>query len=68
MTTKEATAEIFWTAFKALPKPEQAAIVARLLGDKEFVQDLMDVALIEHARCEPGPDITVHDYTAAKGR
>lgn len=59
MTTKEATVEVFWAAFKALPKPEQAAIVARLLGDKEFVQDLTDVALIEHARCEPGSDAIV---------
>ena len=59
MTAKEATAEIFWTAFKALPKPEQAAIVARLLADKEFVQDLMDLALIEHSRREPGADTLV---------
>jgi hypothetical protein len=59
MTSKEATAEVFWTAFKALPKPEQAAIVARRLGDKEFVQDLTDVALIEHARCERGTDALV---------
>jgi ABC-type arginine/histidine transport system permease subunit len=68
MTATAATAEIFWTAFKALPKGEQEAIIARLLGDKEFVEDLMDVALIEQARCEPGPDITLHDYTGAKSR
>jgi len=59
MTAKETTAETFWTAFKALPKPEQEAIVARLLGDKEFVEDLMDLALIEHARYEPGSDAIV---------
>ncbi len=59
MKAKGATAEVFWTAFKALPKPEQAAIVPRLLKDKEFVQNLTDVALIEHARCEPSPDAVV---------
>lgn len=64
MTTREATAQVFWTAFKALPKPEQAAIVARLLGDKEFVEDLMDLALIEHARCEPGEDTVVWESNA----
>ena len=59
MATEEATAEIFWTAFKALPKPEQAAIVSRLLRDREFVQDLTDLALIERSRREPGPDTIV---------
>lgn len=68
MTTKEATAEIFWTAFKALPKGEQEAIVARLLGDKEFVEDLMDIARIEQARCEPGKDVPLRDYMVAKDR
>lgn len=66
MTTKEATAEVFWTAFKALPKREREAIIARLLGDKEFVEDLMDIARIEQARREPGTDISLRDYMARK--
>ncbi len=66
MTTKEATAEVFWTAFKALPKREQEAIIARLLGDKDFVEDLMDIARIEQARCEPGHDVSMRDYMATK--
>ncbi len=64
MTAKEATAEIFWTAFEALPKGEQETIIARLLGDKEFVQDLIDVAFSEHARCEPGADMTIWNNNA----
>ena len=59
MTAKEATAEVFWKAFKAQAKPEQAAIVARLLGAKESVEGLADVVLIEHARCDFGSDTTV---------
>ena len=64
MTAKEATVETFWTAFKALPKSEQEAIVARLLGGKEFVEDLTDVALIEHARCELSTDAIVRKPNA----
>jgi len=30
MTSQEAMAEVFWTAFKALSKQEQAAVVDRL--------------------------------------
>lgn len=67
MTTKEVTAAVFWTAFKALPKREQEAIVVRLLGDKEFVEDLMDIARIEQARREPGEDTPLRDYMGKRG-
>lgn len=62
MTAKEATAEVFWTAFKALSKKEREAVVARLLQDEEFLEDLVDVALIEAARQEPGEDLSLQDY------
>ena len=62
MTSKEATAEIFWMAFKALSKKEQEAVLARLLQDKDFVEDLIDIALIEEARREPGQDMLLRDY------
>lgn len=62
MSVEKATAEVFWTAFKALPKRERQAIVARLVEDEEFIEDLMDIALIEEARREPGEDVSLHDY------
>lgn len=62
MTSKEATAEIFWTAFKALSKKEQEAVLARLLQDEDFVKDLIDIALIEEARRESGQDVPLREY------
>lgn len=53
MTTTEATAEIFWTAFRALSKKERAAIVERLLRDEEFMEDLIDIVILEERQNEP---------------
>jgi len=53
MITEEAKAEVFWLAFKGLPKKEQQLVVQKLLEDKEFLEDLMDIALIEPRRSEP---------------
>lgn len=41
MTTIEAAAEVFWTAFRALPKKERKAIVEKLMRDREFGEDSM---------------------------
>jgi len=48
-----ATAEIFWTAFKALPKAERQKIVSRFVSDEEFRADLVDIAICEERRNEP---------------
>jgi hypothetical protein len=48
-----ATAEIFWTAFQALPKAEQQEVVSRLVSEEEFREDLLDVAVCEARRDEP---------------
>lgn len=53
MTITEATAEVFWTAFRALPKKERGAIVEKLLRDREFVEDLIDVVILEQRQKEP---------------
>ncbi|MEK7369078.1 MAG: hypothetical protein AABZ62_05380 [Planctomycetota bacterium] len=53
MTTTEATAEIFWTAFRALSKKEREAVVEKLLRDKEFMEDLTDIVIIEQRKEEP---------------
>lgn len=36
MTTTEAAAEVFWTAFRALSKKEREAVVERLLRDRNL--------------------------------
>lgn len=53
MTRTEATAEVFWTAFRVLPRKEQQAVLERLLKDKTLRQDLIDLAIIESRRREP---------------
>jgi len=34
MTQTEATAEVFWTALKALPRKEQQAVLRRVIRDE----------------------------------
>lgn len=53
MTTQEATAEVFWTAFLALSKKEREAVLEKLLHHKELREDLIDLAMIEQRRNEP---------------
>ena len=53
MTTTGATAEVFWTAFRSLPKKERKAVVERLIKDKEFMEDLIDIVILEQRRKEP---------------
>lgn len=53
MTKTEATAEVFWTAFKALPRKEQDAIVIRLAEDISLREDLVDIAIALERKDEP---------------
>ena len=66
MTTKEATAEVFWTAFRALPKKEREAVFERLLKDEEFREDLIDLAILEQRQNEPSRSLD--EYLALKGK
>ena len=56
MTTAEATAEVFWTAFKTLRKAEREAVIQRLLSDTRIREDLIDIVTAlqrEHERSLP---------------
>ncbi len=53
MTVVEATSNVFLTAFRALPKKQKEAVVEKLLNDKEFREDLVDIVLIEQRKKEP---------------
>ncbi len=57
MTRVEATSEVFLTAFRALPKKAREAVVGKMLGDKEFLEDLMDTVIIEQRRKEPSRNL-----------
>ena len=52
MNTHQATAEIFWTAFKALPEATRDDFLTRLVGNQRFRQDIMDLAVIKDRRGE----------------
>jgi hypothetical protein len=43
----QATAEVFFTAFKTLPKKEQDIFLSKILKDKRLREDLIDIAIAE---------------------
>lgn len=53
MTTAQATAEVFWTAFMALNAVERKAFLERLIANPRIREDLLDAAIIEERRGEP---------------
>lgn len=64
MRPSEAKKEIFWIAFKSLPKKERQSIVERLLKDSEFSEDLIDIAILKQRENEPSRPI--EDYLTEK--
>ena len=48
-----ATADVFLTALKALPKVQRDAVLVRIARDKAFARDLLDLATIAKRRGEP---------------
>ncbi|MCK4341381.1 MAG: hypothetical protein KAY37_06630 [Phycisphaerae bacterium] len=48
-----ATADVFLTALKALPRAERDAVLVRIARDKAFARDILDLALIAKRRGEP---------------
>ena len=56
MAPYQATAEIFMTAFKALPARERSTFLARLLQDNSLREDIMDIAIASkrsHEKTKP---------------
>ena len=52
MSETQATAEVFYTALKALPKRERDAVLVRIADDKTLARDLLDLATIAARRQE----------------
>jgi hypothetical protein len=53
MTKAETTAESFVTVLKALPKRERDAVLIRIVRDRDFARDIVDLTTIEQRRLEP---------------
>ncbi len=66
MTSTQATAEVFWTAFKVLPIEEKRAVLQRIIRDENLRRDLMDLSIIEERRNEPGRPL--RDYLKEKAK
>ena len=66
MTSVEAMSEVFLAAFRTLPKKQKEAILEKLLKDKEFMEDLIDIVIIEQRRKEPSRSLD--DYLADRKR
>ena len=64
MNPQQATAEVFWTAFQALSKDMQTAVVQRLIGDDQFREDLIDIVILEQRKDEPSRPLA--EYLADK--
>ncbi len=53
MTVPQATAEVFLTALRALPEEERQAVLAHIVEDEEWQEDLQDLAVFSQRRNEP---------------
>ena len=58
------TADTVYATFRRLKPTEREAVIAHLLHDREFREDLLDAATIEQRRHEPSRPL--RDYLAAQ--
>jgi hypothetical protein len=68
MTPSQATAEVFFTAFKSLKSEEKEAFLEKVMGDSEIRHDIIDVALIEEAKKVKGKAVDAKDYFQKRGK
>lgn len=64
MTAAQAMAKVFFQAFKSLSQKEKDQFLDELLKEKEYRQDLIDIALLEARRHESGRPF--RDYLAER--
>ena len=62
ITTSQATAEVFFTAFKSLKGNEKEAFLEKVLRNPALRQDIIDIALIEEAKKVKGKPIAAKEY------
>jgi len=69
MTVQRATAEVFLTAFKGLPRREQEVILARIARDRRLrgvLEDVSDILAVEEQRTKPSRPL--REYIAERER
>jgi len=60
--SSQATAEVFYTAFKALDADEREVFFEKVVSDPRFKSDIIDIALIEEAKKVKGRTVSARDY------
>jgi len=58
----QATAEVFFTAFKALKSADREAFIEKVVSNASFRDDIIDIALIEDAKKMKGKAIPASEY------
>jgi uncharacterized protein YbaA (DUF1428 family) len=66
MTQPQATAEIFWTAYKGMKPTERDAFLGKLMTDKRLAEDLRYAAVIEKRKDEP--TVSLDGYLASRAK
>ncbi len=66
MRANQATAEVFYTAFKALKNKEKEAFLEKVISDPELREDLIDIFLIEEAKKIKGKPVSATEYFARR--
>lgn len=66
MKAGQATAEVFFTAFKALKGAEREAFIEKVVSDPRLREEIIDVALIEEAKSVKGRAISAREYFASR--
>ncbi len=66
MNATQATAEIFWTAFQALSKPERDAFLEKLFTDRALKEELIDLSILEQRADEPSRPLA--DYLSSRNQ
>jgi hypothetical protein len=64
MTATQATAEVFWTAFRALKKTERSEVLRKLLQDNDMRDDIRYALIIEERKKESR--VSLNDYLAQR--
>ena len=62
MKASQETAEVFFTAFKALGRTEKEAFIEKMISDTWLRKDLLDIDLIEEAKKVKGKSISAKEY------
>ena len=62
MKADQATAEVFFTAYKALNGAEREAFLEKVVRDRRLREELIDSALIEEAKMVKGQALSAHEY------